>query len=484
MNQPDWREFALEEGMLTEPAADGARLVLWLATDRDASFQYWERIGNVPRAAVEVDGGLCTTTAASIRARQRVGGVAGRLWYRLTAPKRARHFLLPNGASADQCGDRQNDVVLVWPEEISGLLDEATLRSRWPGARRFQQLGKRLFLVSGVESRAQSREPRHEQVPWSATDSPRAYAEAILAAARRAGARDREATALTDLGAISLSEGNAKDAIESFEKALAITVELGDTARESDVAGNLGMAMLAVRQPERARALFERELAHARSGSDPFAEKVALERLGLALWNVRDFGRALSSFEQALALARRLGDRHQEANLLWHQGIQHAELGQREAAIAKAEDSITLFKTLGRPQAATYGAYLQKYRMGLVDEQAAAPAAGVAADRSQAYLGGSMVASLMAEQQNTDSAATKGSAGPGLLRMALSATKAMAGFAGSGFKMASAEMQRQRLQTCAGCEHHTGVRCQICGCFTNVKSRLLHEDCPIGKWPP
>ena len=67
--------------------------------------------------------------------------------------------------------------------------------------------------------------------------------------------------------------------------------------------------------------------------------------------------------------------------------------------------------------------------------------------------------------------------------MAMSATKAMAGFAGSGFKTAPAETQRQRLQTCAACEHHTGVRCKICGCFTHVKSRMLHEDCPIGKWP-
>ena len=67
--------------------------------------------------------------------------------------------------------------------------------------------------------------------------------------------------------------------------------------------------------------------------------------------------------------------------------------------------------------------------------------------------------------------------------MAMSATKAMASFVGSGFKTTPAEIQRKRLETCAACEHHTGLRCKICGCFTNVKSRMLHEDCPIGKWP-
>jgi tetratricopeptide (TPR) repeat protein len=308
-------------------------------------------------------------------------------------------------------------------------------------------------------------EVTREAAPISAADSPRAHAELLLAAARREGARDKEATALTDLGVLTLNEGDGKSAIELLESALAIALELCDTARERDVVGNLGLAMLSVRQPDRARALFERELAHARTAGDPLAEKLALERLGIALWTLRDFRGALGLFGQALALARQFGDRHQEANLLWHLGIQHAELGQRESAIASAEESVALFKTLGRPQAASYGAYLQKYRMGLVDDGAAASTAGAAEDRAaQAYLGGSMVASVMPGQPQTETA--KGTSGPGLLRMALSATKAAAGFAGSGFKTTPAEIQRQRLQTCAVCEHHTGVRCQICaGCF-------------------
>jgi tetratricopeptide (TPR) repeat protein len=315
-------------------------------------------------------------------------------------------------------------------------------------------------------------------------ESPRERAEAILAAVRQTGDRKKEATALTDLGAVALSVGDSKAAINALEEALAVTRELGDSAQESDVVSNLGMAMLAVRQPERARAMFERALSHARATSDRFAEKVALERLGLSSWSRADFTGALEFFDQALSLTRELGDRHQEANLLWHEGIQFAELGQRELAIAKAEESIALFRIMGRPEAASYGAYLQKFRMNLVDDSSGAAAVGVAMDRSPAaYLGGSIVASVMAGQSSAQPGSTKPTGGPGLLRMAMSAAKAAAGFVGSGFKTAPAETQRRRLQTCATCEHHTGLRCKICGCFTNVKSRLLHEDCPIGKWP-
>ena len=484
MNQPDWRSFALEQGMLREATADASRIVVWLPTERDASFQYWERIANVTRGEIAVDQGLCTTGATSIRARQRVRGLAGRLWSRLLASNRNRDFQLPDGGSAEQCGDRQSDLILVWSEEQGGPLDAARIESRWPNAARTQRLGQNLFLVAGLAVRADGRATMKAETPLSTGESPRAHAEAILSAARRSGEREKEATALTDLGMIQLTEGDPPGAIASLEGALAITREIGDTARESDVVGNLGMAMLAVRQPERARSLFEQELAHARARSDRFAEKVALERLGIAAWNFRDFSVALALFEQALSLARQLGDRHQEANLLWHQGIQHAELGEREQAIARAEAAIALFGTLGRPQAASYGAYLQKYRMGLVEDWSSGSAAGVTVDRStQAYLGGSMVASMMAGQSNVEAPSNKPATGPNLLRMAMSATKAMAGFASSGFKTAPVETQRRRLQTCAVCEHHTGVRCKICGCFTNVKSRLLHENCPIGKWP-
>jgi hypothetical protein len=73
--------------------------------------------------------------------------------------------------------------------------------------------------------------------------------------------------------------------------------------------------------------------------------------------------------------------------------------------------------------------------------------------------------------------------GPGLLRMAVSATKAMMKFISSGMKTTAADLQKRRMATCQSCEHHTGLRCRVCGCFTNVKTRMAHEQCPIGNWP-
>ncbi len=479
MNQPNWSGLTLEPGILMEPTADRGRVILWVPAERDTRFQYWERIASGARSRITCENGQCHTDVSSIKARQG-GGLIGSIRNRLRGVKANRTFVIPGGISVEQCAEKRGGSILVWPEDEKTVLDQTRIEAGWPQAKRIQKLGAALFVVSGLDASSPAAVSVAPQHVVMGADNPRAEAEAILIKARQSGARDREAMALTDLAVLALNEGKSQEAIALLEQALPIATELGDRVRQSDVIGSLGMAMLAVRQPQQAYSLFSRVLDQARADRDVLGEKSALERLGLAAWHLRDFNRALDFFEQALARARQVGDRHQEANLLWHQGIQHAELGQRGPAIARAEESIALFRSMGRPQAAAYGAYLQKYRMGLDDE----PSLGISAgDRSAGlYLGGATVASVMAGASPEEPSRAAGS-GPKLLRMALSATKAMANFAGSGFKTVSPELQHKRLQTCTGCEHYTGVRCRICGCFINVKSRMVHEDCPIGKWP-
>jgi hypothetical protein len=72
---------------------------------------------------------------------------------------------------------------------------------------------------------------------------------------------------------------------------------------------------------------------------------------------------------------------------------------------------------------------------------------------------------------------------PTMLGMALSATTSLAKFVASGFKRVEPQTHQSRLATCSRCEYHNGNRCRVCGCFTDKKAWLPHEDCPIGRWP-
>jgi tetratricopeptide (TPR) repeat protein len=469
---PDWHKLGLNEGITVEPSLDAGRLVLWMANGSEGGYQYWERINGLPNTEFAVEPGITAASATRIRTRQERRGLLGKalhLFQRSGDPA----WVLPNGKSAEQCGERQSDLLLVWSADETRTLDRSWIESHWPG-KKHEQLGKNLYLVTGVEA------PRPRKDTEEAQHCPQAVAERMLAEARAAADRSREASALADLGSIYLHEGHAEHAIKSLGDALAIARELGDRSRESDIIGNLGLVTLAAGHAGRAREIFEQELGLARQAGSQFSEKIALGHLGLAHARLNDPTGALAHFEQGLALARSVGHRQHQTELLWYMGIACAELGQRQQAIEHAQAAIDLMEKMRNPQAAWYAEHLRKYRAGESEGNlAGAPETGDSKSPA-GLLGGTIVAGMWSPPTTQVPTSAEG---PGLLRMAVSAARSMAKFVGSGFKMASPQTVQIRLRTCTACEHHTGLRCRLCGCFTSAKARMPHEECPIGKWP-
>lgn len=449
----DRRSLQLNEGVLREATPDD-RMILWLPRGGDGSFRYWERVVGVAGAAVLQEQGLRAMPATSIGARQRVRGLLGKLIPRLGGQAAARVLTLPDGGSAEQWGERRTDLMLVWAVDEADPLDESRIRARWPASRGVEPIGPHLFLASGVESQL----PKDEAEPVLLEGSPRELAEQLLSAARRAGDPRGETTALTDMGILCAREGDAPGAIALLEENLPKVRQLNDPSWESDVLIHLGSSLLAVGQPDRGFRLMEEGLALAHGCGDPYAEKAALERLGGAHAHLRDASRSLSCYERALVLAQGVDDRQNVAELLWSLAIQHAELGQRDRAVARGQEAIDLWARMGKPQARWFDEHLKNYRAGDAAIQTGPPG-------------------------NPQPGPAYPTSGPGLLSMAYSAVGAMAKFLGSGLKTADRETVQQRLRTCATCEHHTGVRCRLCGCITSVKARMLHEECPIAKWP-
>jgi len=479
MRTPDWGNLVLGDGILREPAREGNRMVFWLPVSRDQEFQYWERIGTVPRAEIKLEHGVCTTPATSVRARQKLGGsLLGRLARKLTRTGGDETWTLPNGQPVEKCGERKTDLLLAWPEDESTALDEESVRTRWPGLTRFQPIGNRLFLVSGAAPSEAKSQAAPGPVGISGTEElgcPVALAEQLLEAARQRGDRSNEAAALVDLGIVTMNEGDLKKAVAHLEKAVELSRQLGNKAREIDALHNLGYALLAMGQAAAARQVLQEALQLVRQVGDRYAEKLIVERLGVAHANMRDPAGALTLLNHALEMTRAVGDRQQETRVLWNQAIAYADLNQRDQAIARAQESIELLRKLGKPEASWYGAQLQRYRMDF----AGMAGNGPGTMGGSVMTGGPMGGSVMTTTQT----GTDPGNGPGLLRMAVSATKAMMRFIGSGLKTTAPAIQQSRMATCHACEHHTGLRCRICGCFTNVKTRMAHEQCPIGKWP-
>jgi hypothetical protein len=53
-----------------------------------------------------------------------------------------------------------------------------------------------------------------------------------------------------------------------------------------------------------------------------------------------------------------------------------------------------------------------------------------------------------------------------------------------GDSAVSEEEISRRIAICEACEHfrHSDRRCSKCGCYSNFKTRLRSQECPIGKW--
>lgn len=50
--------------------------------------------------------------------------------------------------------------------------------------------------------------------------------------------------------------------------------------------------------------------------------------------------------------------------------------------------------------------------------------------------------------------------------------------------MSDGELARERIKVCEACEHMTKTarQCKLCGCFLDLKTKLLEASCPIDKW--
>lgn len=61
-------------------------------------------------------------------------------------------------------------------------------------------------------------------------------------------------------------------------------------------------------------------------------------------------------------------------------------------------------------------------------------------------------------------------------------SKALLDWVSKGMPLTSPEELKRRQETCNACEHFTGSKCKLCGCFTEAKLRMATEVCPIKKW--
>lgn len=174
--------------------------------------------------------------------------------------------------------------------------------------------------------------------------------EQALAIYRNLQNRGGEGRALGNLGLVYYRLGNSRQALDFYEQSLAIAREIGNYQGEGIVLESLGSIYFNLGDFRRAIEFFEQSLAIAYKIEDYQGQENALLSLGNAYLSLGDYPRAIDFYRQNLALTRRLKHRNGEGKALGSLGLVHTNLGNYRQALDFYEQSLAISRELGDRQ--------------------------------------------------------------------------------------------------------------------------------------
>ncbi|MCA9258083.1 MAG: tetratricopeptide repeat protein [Planctomycetales bacterium] len=465
MTLPDVDHFGLDAETLVE-SASAQRIVLWSAERRDKDGTLWRRyvtIDESPQPPIEsLHHGAQIDLASASEAVLHEPSVTW--WQRLRGrPGGGRDsetaLQTPSGGYAEPTVGQRARAMLIWSRDRTLPVSDEQASLQCPHAESQVRLGVNLVAAilfedavdEILDAASTSRENVANELQRPEND-PLYLAERAIESATARSDRRAQIAAAIDRSAALTRRGLPDQAVGPLHDALAAARELGDELLELDASLDLGAALVELGQGDEAREALEPALRLAQNRGDRYAEKMALSQLGSAAMRVGLPQHAQAAYEAARRLAVELGDLRDEADVAWRLAVALEQSGRRRQAEHIAQRAVNLMRELALPEAATYGEHLDAFRR----ESAVLP------ETSEAH---------------------PSSPRPGVLRMAYTASRALLRFAASGMQTSPPDVREARLAICRDCEHHTGVRCRLCGCFTAQKTWLPHERCPKDKWP-
>jgi CHAT domain-containing protein/tetratricopeptide (TPR) repeat protein len=176
------------------------------------------------------------------------------------------------------------------------------------------------------------------------SDAAAAYQRSAAKWAEQAGpqSRDWEARVLHAAGYALKRAQRLDEAATCYQKALAITQEIGDETVEAAVLGNMGALAADQGEARRAIELELRGLELARKTKDDVTESGILANLALAYQLVAENQKAAQYQEEALLLARKLHDPRQEGLVHNNLADLYSDLGDYDKALSHSQEALGL----------------------------------------------------------------------------------------------------------------------------------------------
>jgi tetratricopeptide (TPR) repeat protein/transcriptional regulator with XRE-family HTH domain len=170
-----------------------------------------------------------------------------------------------------------------------------------------------------------------------------------LALFRAEGDRAGEAQALGGIGASETGLGRYEQAGRHQQEAAAIYSDIGDRDGQARAIGNLGRARLRQGHHQEAAGYYRQSLDLYRETGDRNGEALALARLGTLDLRLGLYERAEGYLRAALALFHETGEKSSAAETLLWLGQVYLRLGRHEQASGNFEQALATFREIGDP---------------------------------------------------------------------------------------------------------------------------------------
>jgi len=184
---------------------------------------------------------------------------------------------------------------------------------------------------------------------WTGMHHPEwsALAHAALGAAEADGDTRALASALVNLGDVSLRRNRHEEAVEHYGRAAGYFQLAGWAEGHGTVLGKLGLAYRESGDLPRAADCYERALAVAAETGNPVREAGARGNLGFVQYELGSYEDAAAGHARALALYEELGILSGQATALGNLGDALHALGRLDEALAKLDRALPLFREVG-----------------------------------------------------------------------------------------------------------------------------------------
>ncbi len=156
-----------------------------------------------------------------------------------------------------------------------------------------------------------------------------------------------EAGTLDGLGRTYADEGQGREALKCFEKALPVFQQSGERAGEALVLNDMGPAYAEIGQKQKALESLNQALAIWREIGSREGEALTLNNIGRVYRDLGQQQSAMDYYSQALPIWREVGNRNGEALALSDIGRAYADLGQPRKALDYAIQALPIFRETG-----------------------------------------------------------------------------------------------------------------------------------------